>query len=150
MQLKAIPVRSASVVPSRPFRKTFVTVEGVVAVGGLMGTVQLFTGTGTPPVSVLSPIGLSSWILPGVWLFATVAVPSVAAAWLAWRRSPYGPAAVLLASTTLALELLVQIPFLGPSVLQLIFGAIAVFMAVLAIRARREGWWPRRLFRRTR
>jgi hypothetical protein len=148
MQLNAIPVRSASVVPSWPFRKTFVTVEGVVAVGGLMGTVQLFTGTGTPPVSVLSPIGLSSWILPGGWLFATVAVPSVAAAWLAWRRSPYGPAAVLLASTTLALELLVQIPFLGPSVLQLIFGAIAIFMAVLAIRARREGWWPRRLFRR--
>jgi hypothetical protein len=86
--------------------------------------------------------------LPGAWLFGTVVVPSVAAAWLAWRRSPYGPATVLLASTTLALELLVQIPFLGPSVLQLIFGVIAILMAVLAIRARREGWWPTRLFPR--
>jgi hypothetical protein len=50
------------------------------------------------------------------------------------------------ASATLVLELLVQIPFLGPSVLQLIFGVIAIFMAVLAIRARRKGWRPRRPF----
>ena len=48
----------------------------------------------------------------------------------------------LLASATMALELLVQIPFLGPSILQLIFGVIAIFMAVLAIRARREDGGP--------
>jgi 6-phosphogluconate dehydrogenase (decarboxylating) len=41
-------------------------------------------------------------------------------------------------------ELLVQIPFLGFSVLQLIFGAVAIGMAVVGLLARRTGWWPRR------
>jgi len=125
-----------------PFRKTFTVIESLVAVGGVMGTVQLLTGTFTPPVSVLEPIGLSSWALPGLWLFGTVVLPSVTAAVLAWKRSPYAPLVVLLASATLALELLVQIPFLGPSLLQAVFGTIAVGMAILALRARRSGWWP--------
>jgi hypothetical protein len=51
---------------------------------------------------------------------------------------------VLLASALLATELLVQIPFLGFSVLQLIFGAVAIGMAVVGLLARRTGWWPRR------
>ena len=137
--------RAATTTPFRttPFRRTFVLVESLVALGGVMGTAQLLTGTFTPPVSVLEPIGLSSWLLPGLWLFATVAVPSAAAAILAWRRSPLAPPVVLLASATLALELLVQIPFLGLSVLQAVFGTIAIVMAALALRARRAGWWPR-------
>ncbi len=126
-----------------PFRKTFVAIETVVALGGVMGTVQLLTGTFTPPVSVLESIGLSSWVLPGLWLFGTVVIPSATAAVLAWRCSPYAPPVVLLASATLALELLVQIPFLGPSVLQAVFGTTAIGMAILADRARRSGWWPR-------
>jgi hypothetical protein len=125
-----------------PFRKAFVVIESLVAVGGVMGTVQLLTGTFTPPVSVLEPIGLSSWLLPGLWLFGTVVLPSATAAVLAWRRAAYAPPVVLLASATLALELLVQIPFLGPSLLQAVFGTIAVAMAILADQARRSGWWP--------
>jgi hypothetical protein len=126
-----------------PFRKTFVVIESLVALGGVMGTVQLLTGTFTPPVSVLEPIGLSGWVLPGLWLFGTVVLPSATAAVLAWRGSAYAPAVVLLGSATLALELLVQIPFLGPSLLQAVFGTIAIGMAILADRARRSGWWPR-------
>ena len=42
----------------------------------------------------------------------------------------------------LALELLVQIPFLGLSLLQAIFGTIAIVMAALALQARQAGWWP--------
>ena len=72
-----------------PFRKTVVVVEGLTALAGVMGTVQLLTETFTPPVSVLEPIGLSSWMLPGLWLFGTVVVPSATAAVLAWRASPY-------------------------------------------------------------
>ena len=126
-----------------PFRKTFVATESLVAVGGVVGTVQLLTGTFAPPASVLEPIGLSSWVLPGLWLFGTVVLPSASAAILAWRCSTYAPPVVLLASATLALELLVQIPFLGPSVLQAVFGTIAIVMAILALRARNAGWWPR-------
>lgn len=125
-----------------PFRGTFAVVEGLTAVGGVMGSVMLVGGFGTPPVAVLKPIGLTSWALPGLWLFATAALPSAVAAVLAWRRSPWAPPAVLLASATLAAELLVQIPFLGPSWLQAAFGVVAVSMAVLALRAKRGGWWP--------
>jgi hypothetical protein len=118
------------------FRWTIVVVESLVALGGLAGSIQLLAGLATPPVSVISPLGLSSWALPAGWLFITVALPSALAAWLAWRRSPWTPAAVLLASALLAIELLVQIPFLGVSVLQLIFGAVAIGMAVVGLLAR--------------
>jgi hypothetical protein len=82
-------------------------------------------------------------MLPAGWLFLTVALPSGLAAWLAWRRSPWTPVAVLLASALLATELLFQVPFLGLSVLQLVFGAVAIGMAVVAFLARQAGWWPR-------
>lgn len=129
---------------TRPYRRTFMLVEGLTALGGVMGSVMLVSGTGTPSISVLKPIGLTSWVLPGVWLFATAAVPSAVAAVLAWRRSDWAPAAVLVASATLALELLAQIPFLGPSWLQAVFGMVAISMTALAVRAKRAGWWPSR------
>ena len=126
-----------------PFRRTIVVVEGLVGLGGLAGSMQLLAGVATPPVSVLGPLGLSSWTLPAGWLFLTVALPSGLAAWLAWRRSRWAPLAVLVASALLATELLFQIPFLGFSVLQLIFGTVAVGMSAVAFLARKAGWWPR-------
>ena len=75
-----------------PFRWTIVVVQSLVALGGLAGSIQLLAGLATPPVSVISPLGLSSWALPAAWLFSTVALPSALAAWLAWRRSPRAPA----------------------------------------------------------
>ena len=126
-----------------PFRRTIVVVETLVSLSGLAGSIQLLAGAATPPVSVLNPLGLSRWTLPAGWLFLTVAVPSGLAAWLAWRRSVWAPPAVLLASALLAIELLVQIPFLGFSMLQAIFGAVAVGMAAMGWLARRMGWWPR-------
>ena len=123
------------------FRWLFIVVEGLVAVGGIGGTVQLITGTAAPPVEDLEPLGLTSWVLPGLWLFASVAVPSTVAAWLAWRRSPHTPNAVLVASALLAVELLVQIPFVGPSLLQAVFGTVAIVLAVLALVAR-PTWRP--------
>ena len=126
-----------------PFRRTIVVVESLVGLAGLAGSIQLLAGVATPPASVLSPLGLASWTLPAGWLFLTVALPSGLAAWLAWRRSPWAPVAVLLASALLATELLFQIPFLGFSVLQLIFGTAAIGMAVVAFLARRAGWRPR-------
>jgi hypothetical protein len=126
-----------------PFRRIMVAVETLVGLGGLAGSIQLLAGVATPPVSVLSPLGLSSWVLPAGWLFLSVAVPSGLAAWLAWQRSVWAPPAVLLASGLLATELLVQIPFLGFSMLQLTFGAVAIDMAVVGLLARSAGWWPR-------
>jgi hypothetical protein len=129
---------------SHPFRSAIVVVETLVGLGGLAGSIQLLVGAATPPVAVLSLFGLSSWTLPAGWLFLTVTLPSGLAAWLAWRRSPWAPGAVLAASALLITELLVQIPFVGFSVLQLIFAGVAAVMAVIALVARRAGWWPRR------
>jgi hypothetical protein len=126
-----------------PFRRTIVVVEALVGLGGLAGSMQLLAGVATPPVSVLIPLGLSSWTLPAGWLFLTGALPSGLAAWLAWRRSRWAPVAVLVASALLATELLFQIPFLGFSVLQLIFGTVAIGMAAVAFLARKAGWRPR-------
>jgi hypothetical protein len=123
------------------FRWLFIVMESLVALGAIGGAVQLVTGTAVPPVEDLEPLGLTSWVLPGVWLFASVAVPSTVAAWLAWRRSPHAPTAVLAASALLAVELLVQIPFVGPSVLQAVLGTVAIVLAVLALAAR-PTWRP--------
>ena len=125
---------------SYPHRMVFVVAESLVAVGGLAGAVQLVTGTFVPPVSDIERLGLKSWRLPGVWLLASVAVPSGAAAWLAWRRSPAAPEAVLVASGLLAVELLVQLPLVAPSALQAVFGSTSAGLAGLAVHARRLGW----------
>ena len=141
--LNAATNRARAIRNDYPFRPIIVVIETLVGLGGLAGSIQLLAGVATPPVSALNPVGLSSWILPAGWLFLSVAVPSGLAAWLAWRRSAWAPPAVLLASTLLATELLVQIPFLGLNILQLIFGVVAVGMAVMGLLARRAGWWPR-------
>ena len=125
-----------------PYRAVFIATESFVALGALVGSVQLVTGTLTPPVADLDPLGLSSWVLPGVWLFAMVAVPAAVAAWLALERSPRTPTAVLCASALLLVELLVQIPFVGPSALQAVLGVVAVGLAAAAVRSRQLGRPP--------
>jgi hypothetical protein len=117
-----------------PLRRTIIGVEAALALAGAAGAVQLVAGVATPPDSAL-PMGLTSWALPGAWLFATVAAAALAA-----RRSPHAPTAVLVGSGLLALELVVQIPFVGPSALQAVFGTVAAGLAGIGIHARRTGW----------
>jgi hypothetical protein len=126
-----------------PYRAVFIGAESLIAIGGAAGAVQLMTGTYVPPVSDLEPLGLSSWVLPGVWLFTSVAVPSATAAWFALRRRPATPTVVLVASGLLLVEVTVQIPFIGPSALQAVFAAAALGLGGLALHARRSGWQPR-------
>lgn len=132
--------RGAAVGDGYPFRRTFLVTETFICLSGVSGTWQLLTDTFTPDVALLRPLGLRTWTLPGVWLFATAAAPAGAAAWLAYRRSDRAPAAVLVANGLLAVELLVQMPFLGLSPLQAVYGAPAAGLAALALRARRSGW----------
>ncbi len=123
-----------------PYRRTMLVSESLIAVAGLAGALQLVTGTYTPPLSDIEPLGLSSWTLPGAWLFVSVAMPSGVAAWLLVRRAPNAPVAVLVASALLATELVVQVPFIGPSALQAVFGSAAIALGALALHARRRGW----------
>ena len=124
--------------PGHRFRAVFIVVWSLTCVGAIGGAVSLIAGVGTPPLEWIEPLGLTSWVLPGLWLLASVAVPSAASVVLAWRRSPWTPTAVLVASALLAVELLVQIPFVGLSVLQAVFGIVAVSMAALALVARSD------------
>ena len=55
---------------------------------------------------------------------------------------PLAPAAVLLASGLLLVEVTVQIPFIGPSMLQAVFVIVALVLALLAWHAHRAGWRP--------
>jgi hypothetical protein len=124
-----------------PHRWVFVVVEAFVLLGAVSGAGQLWTGTYAPPVSDLEALGLDSWKLPAVWLLVSVAVPSGVALLAALRRWPRTPEIVLAASALLLLEVVVQIPFVGPSMLQLVMGLIAVVVGVLAWHARTTGAW---------
>lgn len=121
---------------THPYRRMIVTLGGLTALSGWVGTWQLVGGVATPPDGDLPP-GLDSWVLPGVWLAATVAVPWTVAALLEWYRSDLAPVAVLVACTTLALELAIQIPFVGFNVLQLVFVLVAVALGEMAQETRR-------------
>ncbi len=123
--------------PSRRHRRTLLAMESAMAAFGLGGGIMLMSGNGTPPVEAISSLGLSSWVLPGVWLTASVAIPSAGAAYLAWRGSQWTPRAVMVASGLLAVELLVQIPFLGVNGLQAAMALIGGTAAALAWQARR-------------
>jgi hypothetical protein len=126
--------------PHRPLRhgRLLAAGEALLSLAALAGAVQLAAGVATPPVSALEPLGLDSWMLPGLWLFASVAVPSGVAAVLAFRGSRHAPTAALVASACLAVELAVQIPFVGPSMLQAVLGTAAALLAALALRMRRS------------
>ena len=125
------------VAPKRRHRRTLLTMESAMAVFGLGGGIMLISGHGTPPVEAISSLGLSSWVLPGVWLTASVAIPSALAAHLAWRGSQWTPRAVMVASGLLAVELLVQIPVLGVNGLQAAMALIGGTAAALALQVRR-------------
>ena len=128
---------------SHDFRRIFIPVEAVVALGAVSGTWQLWTGTYAPPVSALEPLGLESWRLPAVWLLCSVGIRSTVALVAAVRRHPRTPDVVLGASALLLVEVTVQIPFVGPSTLQAVFGGLALGLGGLALVARRRGSWRR-------
>jgi hypothetical protein len=136
----AVTESRTSAQATTPFRWIFVVLEAFVVIGAVSGAAQLWTGTFTPPVSDLDALGLDSWRLPAVWLFCSVAVPSTVALVSALRRWPRAPQVVLVASALLLVEVTVQIPFVGPSVLQGVMGAIALLLGTLAVVARRRGW----------
>lgn len=126
--------------PVPAWRRTAGVISGLTAAAAGAGSVQLLTGTFTPPVSDLRPLGLDSWVIPGLWLAASVAVPCAGTALLAWRRSRWmGPAAIG-AGALLAVELVVQVPFVGFDPLQGVMGMVAISLVGLGwSSARRSG-----------
>ena len=128
------PVRATQVLA---WRRTLGWLAGVTSLAAAAGAVQLVTGVYTPPVEDLQPLGLRSWVLPGVWLGLSVTVPCAAAAWLALRREPRVGLVSVCAGLLLLLELVVQIPFVGLDPLQAVMGSVAVLLLVLGTLSRR-------------
>ncbi len=122
-----------------PHRTLYLGAATLIAAAGLAGAIQLMAGVFTPPVDDLEPLGLTSWVLPGLWLLVSVAVPWAVAAWAAARRRPGAPLAVLVAAGLLLFELAVQIPFIGFSPIQPVMGAAAVALGLTA-RHDRAAW----------
>lgn len=122
------------------WRRTVGVLSALTGAAAAVGSVQLLTGTFTPPVSDLGPLGLESWVLPGLWLAGSVAVPCAGTAVLAWQRSRWmGPAAVG-AGALLLVELAVQVPFVGLDPLQGVMGMVAVSLVGLGLSSvRRSG-----------
>ena len=133
-------VRTSAVAGPYPYRFVLIAAESTLFLGALAGAVQLVNGAFTPPIADLAPLGLSNWTLPALWLFASVGVPSGLATWLAWERSSLAPTAALWSSALLTIELLVQIPFVGPSALQAALGIAGAGIAATAIKSRKQGW----------
>ena len=121
--------------PEYAFRRSMGAIEIALAAAAAVGVVQLGAGIATPPDSQL-PFGLDSWAWPAVWLFATVCVPSVVAAVALSRRARSGPSLVIVATVLLAIELLVQIPFVGLNWLQLVVALVGATAATMAVVAR--------------
>lgn len=132
-----------------PWRRTLGLIGGVTGLAAIVGVIQLLTGTFTPPVSDLAPVGLHSWVLPGLWLAASVTLPCACVALLAWRASPRTGGAAIVAGALLAIELVVQIPVIGPDALQAVMGGVAAALIGfgLASRKHRHSHAPGRAFR---
>lgn len=79
-------------------------------------------------------MGLDSWLLPGLWLAGSVAVPCAIATTAAWRRSPWAGLFTTAAALLLLVELVVQVPFVGFDPLQAVMGEVALVLLVLAPR----------------
>jgi hypothetical protein len=114
-----------------------------VAANALYGGIALMVNGMGMPEEWLVPLHVDTWTWPGVALLATVAVPQVAAAWLVWRRHPWGPAAGLLAGAGLVLWIGVQLAllqryfFLQPVIAGL--GLAELLLAWAWMRQRRAG-----------
>lgn len=123
--------------PALRWRRTLGATALLTSAAAAVGSVQLMAGVFTPPVSDLSSLGLQSWVLPGLWLAASVALPCAATAFLARKCSPWLGAAAVGSGALLLVELAVQIPFIGLDPLQAVMAAVAVFMASLGFVSHR-------------
>ncbi|GAA1479106.1 hypothetical protein GCM10009623_35520 [Nocardioides aestuarii] len=113
--------------------RVLAVLAGLTSVAAWVGAGQLALGVYTPPVADLADLGLTSWLLPGLWLAASVAVPCLVVAALAHRRSPRTGMAALVAAGLLATELAVQVPFVGFDPLQAVMGTTAAVIGVLGL-----------------
>lgn len=123
---------------TRPrWRRTLGVTSALTSAAAIVGSVQLATGAFTPPVSDLEPLGLNSWVLPGLWLAAVVALPCAITTVTAWECSRWLGLAAITSGALLLVELGVQIPFVGLDPLQGVMAVVAIVLVSLGLASHR-------------
>jgi hypothetical protein len=119
-------------------RVALVMLEVFVGVGAVYGGVILVRDSWGLPVTDLAPLPLHSWVLPGVALLVSVAVPMLAAAVLVARRHVLAADASVLAGAILAGWIVVQLAIIGPQMaLQAVMFVLGLGTAALGLLLRR-------------
>jgi hypothetical protein len=119
-------------------RVLLVVLELFVGVGAVYGGVMLIRDLWGLPVSDLAPLQFDSWVLPGLALLASVAVPMLAAAYLVTRGRARAADASVLAGAILVGWILFQLAVIGPRMalqaVMLVFGVVIVGLGLVLRR----------------
>ncbi|MFN8194673.1 MAG: hypothetical protein U0R80_10370 [Nocardioidaceae bacterium] len=84
----------------------------LVGVNAVYGGIGLMVNGMGMPQDWLDRTPFDSWLLPGIALIVTVALPQFAAAWLVLRRAPRAATVGILVGAALMLWILVQVAIL--------------------------------------
>ncbi len=120
-------------------------VDAGLAALAIWGGISLIVGAPgfRLPVEWLAPVGLDSWVLPGVTLIVLIGGAMGSAAVAGWRNTPHAPAVSLAAAVVLLGWLTVQLVVIGPRTpVQAATATLDLLVIVLAYGAamHRRAW----------
>ena len=111
----------------------------LVGVNAVYGGIGLIVNGMGMPDDWLERTPFDSWLLPGLALLVTVALPQFAAAWVVLRRDPRGPLVGMAVGAALVVWILVQLAVLQRYFfLQPVIAGFGVGEVLLALAWRRR------------
>ncbi|MDX3189733.1 hypothetical protein PV458_15125 [Streptomyces sp. MN03-5084-2B] len=126
---------------TRATMRLLATFETLLAASAVYGGIALIAGAPgfTMPVEWLAPLGLTSWVLPGLVLVLVVGGSLAAASVFAWRIDFRAPTTALAAGAVLTGWLAIQFGVIGVRApVQWVTVALLVVLLGLALLARRR------------
>ena len=118
-------------------RTVLAALELFTGIGAVYGAAMLVTDAWHLPSQYLDPLPVHGWVVPGVALFAVVAVPMLGAAALALLGSRRAAGAAMAAGALLVGWILVQLAVIGPRM------ALQAVMLGMGVAVAAAGWWWR-------